>query len=71
MSPRVSSPSRSDFPCGDVVLALSISGNRSQLTNEMSHVSGNSVTGLLRAKKFPEGCLPQPCVVSGCLTLVL
>ena len=59
-SPRVSSLSRSDFRCRDVVLALSISGNRSQLTNEMSHVSSNSVTGLLRAEKFPEGHPLQP-----------
>lgn len=57
----VPSLSRSDFLLRDMVLALELPGNQSQLTNEeMSHVSGDSVTGLLHAEKFPEGHLLQP-----------
>lgn len=60
-SQRVSSLSRSDFRWTDMIWALAFSGNQSQLASkEMSHVSGDSVTGLLRAEKFPEGHLLQP-----------
>lgn len=52
----MSSVSRSGFLCRDMVLALGLAGNPSQLAHkEMSHVSGDSVTGLLRAEKFPGG----------------
>lgn len=44
-----------------MVLALALSGNQSQLANEeMSHVSGDSITGLLHAETFPEGHPLQP-----------
>lgn len=56
----VSSPSRSGFLCRDVVLALGLAGNPSQLAHEMSHVSGDGVTGPLRAETFPEGRPLQP-----------
>ena len=55
-SQPVSSLSRSGFLWRDMVLAFGLTGSQSQLTNkEMSHVSGDSVMGLLRAEKFPGG----------------
>lgn len=55
-SERASSLLRSDFLWTDMVLALALSGNQSQLANEeMPHVSGDSITGLLQAETFPGG----------------